>query len=89
MQNFPSELPLIKPDDIKDVAVVRWPTREILQMKRNAANKKDALQTKNERCKQKRLCKQKRTLQAKKMRCKQKKADALETRKGTTLLVVT
>ena len=74
MQNFPSELPLIKLDDIKDVAVVRWPTREILQMKRNAANKKDALQTKNERCKQKRLLQTKTNAAS--------KEDALQTKEG-------
>ena len=59
------------------------------KQKRNAANKKETLQTKKKRCKQKRNAANKReTLQTKKERCKQKrnaanKKEALQTKKGT------
>ena len=59
---------------------VRWPTRDTLQIEGTAANKKDTLQTKKKRCKQKRnVANKKETLQKKaaakekKERCKQKK----------------
>ena len=60
------------------------------KQKRNAANKKETLQTKEKRCKQKRnAANKKETLQTKKKRCKQKrsaanKKETLQTKKGTT-----
>ena len=57
--------------------------------KGHAANKKETLQTKKKRCKEKRNAANKReTLQTKKERCKQKrnaanKKEALQTKKGT------
>ena len=60
-----------------------------------AANKKDALQTKNDGCKQKRCAANKKdALQTKKMRCKQKtiaanKKDALRTKNAVTIWPVT
>ena len=64
--------------NLPPMTILRWPTRDMLQVKRSAANKKDALQTKNERCKQKTnaankkdaLQTKKRTLQTKNERCK-------------------
>ena len=50
---------------------LRWPTRDTLQIENTAANKKDTLQTKQKRCKQK-----KRTLQT-------KKGTAANIKKGT------
>ena len=66
---------------------LRWPTRDMLQIKRNVANKKETLQTKKKRCKQKRnAANKKETLQTKKKRCKRKgnaanKIETLQTNK--------
>ena len=50
------------------IGMVRWPTRDSLQRKRNAAKKKQSLQRKNIFCKEKTIAaKKKQSLQRKKV----------------------